>query len=1272
MAGRICTILTEENWKAYNKAVQTLFPKRFLFLTLCTILMTTSCGTVSTPRAPESTPFPASTPGPETGSAPSELVQTNTTYSENIRFEHIGLEDGLSQSVVHVILQDRKGFLWIGTEDGLNRFDGYQFKVYRPDADDPASLSDRWITSIVEDPQGHLWVGTRLGGLNRYDPATGKFTRFLYTSENINTPILNHITALLADGSGLWIGTEKGLYVFDFAEETFKQFKLSANAAQDLSSSMITAIHKDSFGTLWIGTSDAGLNRYDPNKNKIEIYKYDKDDSNSLSSNRVLSITGDRNGNIWIGTANGLNRYEAALNYFTRFMHSESDTDSIGGIMIFAMYQDRSGGLWFGTNAGLDRYDIRFRRFIHHRNQPTVANSLSNNIVYSIYEDQSGVLWVGTYGGGLSKYNRQQDKFAYFRHNPDDLNSLSNDFVLPILVDLNGIVWIGTYGGGLNRFNPAINRFTQYRHDPEDINSLGSDEVVSLELDNLGALWIGTSAGLDRFNPYTGTFTHFRPDLNDPTSLSGAPIFVTYQDQSEILWVGTSRGLDQFDPKTETFIHYKSEENNPLGFNGNRITAILEDEDLILWVGTFEDGLKRVDQKTGEITRYINDPNNPSTIGSNSILCIYQDFHGTLWIGTTGGGLNRYEPSSNSFTRFTEKDGLPNNVVYGILEDNNSRLWLSTNYGLSRFNPADNSFRNFTSSDGLQSNEFSQNAFARSNTGELYFGGINGLNAFRPGKILDNPYPPPIALTSITQDGTPLSSGITPETVKQITLTWPQDSFEFEFAALAYGQPSKNQYAYKLENFESSWNQIGTQRNGRYTNLPGGTYTLRMRGSNSDGAWNDEGLSIKVTVIPPFWQTWWFRALLAALAVTVVAGGYRLRLKGIENRNRELERLVQKRTADLQKRSLEMEALYQADEKILRNVTLNQVFQTLVDVSVTLLKAERSLILAWDEEETRVTPRVSYGFDKKTLAVMKFSRGEGMVGQVLATGQPIIESDLNADNLRPDVRAAILEEGIKSFAHLPIKVDGKVIGVFNIGFTRPNAINEDVVRLYTALVQRASLSIANMQLFEQTKDLAVMEERNRLARDLHDSAKQKAFAALAQLGTVNGMLKIKADGIKPHLTEAETLVYEVIQELTFLIQEIYPIALQEKGLPTTLREYIFEWENRNDTVVNLSVQNERPLPLDTEQAIYRVIQEALANVSRHSQAKRVEVSLVYNTDSLQVTISDNGRGFDVNQKAKGMGFRSMRERIGSIRGTIQTQSAPGQGTRVIVQVPIKG
>jgi signal transduction histidine kinase len=562
-------------------------------------------------------------------------------------------------------------------------------------------------------------------------------------------------------------------------------------------------------------------------------------------------------------------------------------------------------------------------------------------------------------------------------------------------------------------------------------------------------------------------------------------------------------------------------------------------------------------------------------------------------------------------------------------------------------------------------------AYALSPRGEMYFGGINGVNSFNPLKISDSKYTPSIILTSLAQEGKPIQTDQQVQFTRDITLTWPQNEFEFEFASLAYGQPSHNQYAYRLEGFDKDWNYIGTRRNGRYTNLPGGSYTLLLNGSNSDGVWSDKPLQIHVTVVPPIWEMTWFRILAGLLVVTIIAGVIRLRLGSVQHRNRELADLVRSRTHALEKRTLEIETLYEADEKILRTVSLNQVFQTLVNVAVDSLKADRSVVFAWDEEQACALPRISHGFSQKTLSVMRFAKGEGVVGEVLVTGEPVIVPILNPGEMRPDIRAAILDEGIHSFMYLPIQVDSRIIGVFNVGFTRPGAINDDIVRLFTALVQRASLSIANMQLFEQTKDLAVMEERNRLARELHDSAKQKAFAALAQLGTANGIANRNQAGIQPHLAEAENLVYEVIQELTFLIQEIYPISLQEHGLPATLREYVFEWENRNDIVANLVIRDERRLPLDTEQAIYRIIQETLANIARHSHATRVEVSLIYHPDSLEVAVEDNGVGFDVNQKIRDMGLRSIRERAGSVRGSLQIQSEPGQGTRILIQVPIK-
>lgn len=1190
-----------------------------------------------------------------------------------LRFERLGLEEGLSQSAVHTILQDRFGFLWIGTEDGLNRYDGHTFSILRPDPDDPASISDRWITCIYEDSQGYLWIGTRLGGLNRYDHETGTFTYFMNDPADPNSLASNRVNTVLEDSRGyLWVGTNNGLDRLNRETGEFRHFRSDANILTSISSNNITALYEDSRGILWVGTGDGGLNRFNAAIFTFLSFKHNTRNPRSLSNNYVRAITEDSSGNLWVATHGGLNRLNYEHGIFTRYTHDNNNPTSLIDNYALSLHVDKSGTLWVGTDNGLERYQPETGSFVHYRHNNGDPTSLSNNTIMAVYEDQGGVLWVGTYGGGLNKYNRGQSKFTYYNNNPENPNSLSSDFIFPIFVDQYGIVWIGTYGGGLNRFNPATGLFTYYRHDPDDSGSLLDDEVTSVYMDRTGTLWVGTAMGLSRLNPNTREFIHYRHDQRNPDSLVGAPVYTIYEDRAGGLWFGTANGLDQFEPSTETFIHYRADSTRPRSLSSDFVTTVLEDRFRNLWVGTFDNGLNRFDTRNEGFIHYQHNPNQPQGLTHNSIMAIYQDSKNRLWIATAGGGLNLYERETDSFIHYTEKDGLPNNVVYGIVEDDAGYLWLSTNLGLSRFDPETENFRNYTASDGLQSNEFNMGAYARGPDGTLYFGGVNGLNIFDPANIKDSAYTPPVILTNLSQGGQPVPEQPQPELIRDITLTWPQNDLAFEFAALSYAQPARNQHAYMLENFDSDWNYIGTRRDGRYTNLPGGTYILRLKGSNSDGVWNETGQSIRITVVPPVWQTWAFRIIVAVFVIGLGLLVYRIRVRNIEAQNLQLEFLVRERTSALQKRTTEMEALYSGDEKIIRAMTLDQVFQAIVQVAVDKLHADRSVVFVWDEKQTRVVPRVSHGFAPGTLAVLTFSKGEGVVGRVLETGETVVVPELDLDTLRPDVRAAIVAEGIHSFVHLPIRVDEQIIGVFNIGFTRPEAITEDTVRLFTALVQRAALSIENMQLFEKTKELAVVEERNRVARDLHDSAKQKAFAALAQLGAVSGILKNNPSNAWTHLNEAENLVYEVIQELTFLIQEMYPMALKEKGLATTLREYVFEWENRNGVMINLTIQNSRRMNLEAEQAIYRMIQEALANVARHSQSDQVDVSLVYNAETVTVTVADNGLGFDSARKTGGMGLRIIEERAKSIGGEACIQSQPGRGTKVVITAPFNG
>lgn len=1239
---------------------------RYKLLSLALGLMLTSCNRLATADTQDQvTLTPLAVAIQEV--APKD---SNPDWSGSLRFINLGLKDGLSQSTVPVTLQDRFGFLWIGTEDGLNRYDGYTFKIFRPDMNNPDSISDRWITSLYEDSQGYLWIGTRQGGLNRYDFETGKFTYYLNNPLDQESISSNYVTAILENEKGeLWIGTNVGLNILDRQTGTFKHFYSDPEDSSTISSNLVTTLFEDSRGILWIGTEDGKLNRFNSATDSFLSYATNPRNESVTRGDSIRGIVEDRNGDLWVASYRGLHRFEPGENTFSHYRYSKNNLSSLTSNMVLSLYYDRSETLWIGTDNGLDRFDPKTDGFVHYQHNASDPTSLDSNIILSIYEDRGGVLWIGTFDGGLNKYNKGQSKFAYYHNEPNTPNSLSANHVSPIFADSHGLIWIGTYGGGLNSFNPRLNLFTHFLHDPENPNSLPSNEIHSVFVDKTSTLWVGTENALSRRNPSSVNFIRYDHNPKNPESFIGGSVEAIFQDSKGLFWVGTSEGLELLDTSSGKFTHFQYSPTKSDTISGNYITCLYEDRDGTLWVGTFDSGLNSFDRETDTFVRYQRNRDDSQSLSDNSVSAIYQDTKDRLWIATAGGGLNLYHPETHTFQHYTEKDGLPNNVIYGILEDELGRLWLSTNFGISRFNPETNTFRNYTVSDGLQSNEFNTGAYAKGLDGRMYFGGINGLNTFYPAEVKDNTYASPVTLTSFTPGGETDPNLPQTEKLSEITLGWPNNNFSFVIASLSYADPNRNQYAYKLEGFDSDWIYIGTSREGRYTNLSGGTYTLRFMGTNNDGIWNEGLQTVRITVIPPYWQTWAFRILVALSVIALGIVFYGLRVRSIQNQNLQLEHTVQERTKALQKRNEEMEALYSGDEKIIRALTLDQVFHAIVNVAVNMLHADRSVVFTLDEKRTCVEPRVSHGFMEETLKVLHFTREESFVRQVLSTENTVEVHDIKSEELRPEVKAAIEAEGILSLVNLPIIVNNEIVGIFSVSFTQPNAITDDTVRLFTALVRRAALSIENMQLFEQTKELAVIEERTRVARDLHDSAKQKAFAALAQLGTVNGILNRDPSNAQFHLNEAENLVYEVIQELTFLIQEMYPMALKEKGLATTLREYVFEWENRTGITVNLHIENPKRMELETEQAIYRIIQESLANVARHSQAVLVKVSLVFNAETVQVIVSDDGVGFDVKHKAIGMGLRTIKERAESVGGEASVISTLGEGTKVIIAIP---
>jgi len=1191
-----------------------------------------------------------------------------------LRFTRYGLEEGLSQSSALSLFQDTLGFLWIGTQDGLNRFDGYSFKVFRTDPDDPDAVVGGETLAIAQSADGAIWVGTN-AALNRYDPTTGKFTHWTHNDSDPDSLINNTVQAIHPDSQGrLWIGTRAGLDQFDPATEKFTHLTLPEKQSGVGNVYWVNVLHEDRHGILWIGTDD-GLIRHDSADGSFRLYHYESGDNKSISFNEATSISEDQNGLLWVGTRLGLNRFDPATGQFTRFVHSNPDPDSLADDYVQITYVDRAGQLWVGTTGGLDRFDAANQKFVHYQNDPADPISLSDNNIVSIYEDRGGALWVGAFGGGLNKHDRSQDQFAYYHHVNADASSLSGDIVFPILPSPTGRIWIGVHGAGLNLFDPATGQSERFRRDPTDRHSLFSNIVRALFLDRNGTLWVGTDRGLDRLDAGSGKFIHYVSHVNDPKSIPFGTVYKIYQDDRSTYWVGTSRGVRLFDPATGEFTKIKASGADPAGLADGPVREIFQDRSGMIWLGTGAHGLFRLNPATNQLEQYTNDPNAGNSLSSNTVLDVYEDSRGWIWIAAFGGGLNRYLPEENAFARFREEQGLPNDVVYGILEDEDGYLWVSTNLGISRFDPIAGTFENFTARDGLQSNEFNASAFAKDENGRLYFGGMKGLTVFDPAEVKKNPYIPPVVLTSLTlQNGKPVSPVQTAETLREATLTYPQNSFDLGFAALSFSQSDKNQYKYMLEGFDRDWRGAGSNNRASYTNIPGGVYTLRVQGSNSDGVWNEAGVAIKITVIPPFWQTWPFRGVTTMATIAAVLLTYQRRVRGIQAQKMELERVIQERTQVLKKQNLDLEALYSADEKMLRVLTQDEVLQALVDVAVDILQADKSAVFTESPACGEYAARVARGFSPETLGSPDFAKSQQAILWKVAGGEPLIVCDAVNDPEWKDQQGGIVAmmsaENIQCLMYIPIQVQDTTLGVFNVCSSQAWAFDEDRQRLFASLVQRAALSIENGRLFERNKHIAILDERNRLAQELHDSAKQKAFAALAQLGAAKKRVNGDHGGAGEHLAEAEKIVSEVIRDLTFLIQQSYPRGLKERGLAASIRDYAFAWESRSSIRLNLSILDERRLPLHIEQVLYRIVQEGLSNIARHSQATQANVRIAYREREIQIQIGDNGTGFDPLGTASGLGLQLIHERLESIGGHVDIQSRSG-GTWLNIRVPLQ-
>ena len=837
-----------------------------------------------------------------------------------IQFEHLTIEDGLSQNAGLAIFQDSQGFLWVGTQDGLNRYDGYIFKAFKHDPEDPGSISHNSILSITEDNEGYLWVGTWGGGLNRFDRISETFVRYRHDPDDPSSLSNDVVTTIKEDSHGiLWVGTLDGLDRYRPEQEGFDHFAHDPGDPNSLSNNAISVIFEDSLAQLWIGTGafgmeGSGLSHFDPATGKAVHYQHDDSNPASLASNNISSIYEAGDGTFWIATGGfslrgtGLDQFDPRTGTARHFSHNPQISDSLSTNDLMSLWGDPNGMLWVGTwTNGLSLMDLsKPGHFTHYQNDPFFAKSLSGNEVWALYKDHSGSLWIGTSHNGINKLSATAGQISLYRNNPSNPSSLGTNAVGAFSEDRNGYIWIATWGAGLERFDPNTGRFVHFRHKPENPDSLSDDLCMAVYADDQDMVWAGTlGKGLDRLNAATGRVTHYLHDPEDPASLADDNIASIIPDQKGGLWIGTFGGLAHYDSRTNSFTNYSNDPENPSSLNENKVVSLhLDSKRDTLWIGTWGGGLSQLDlndplhadPQLATFISYRHNPDDPASISADSVWAIHESDDGSLWLGTQLG-LNHFDPATGIFRHYTEKNGMPNNTVLGILEDEHANLWLTTNNGLAQFDPRTKVITVYDSSDGLQSNEFNSNAYFRAQDGTMYIGGINGFNLFRPEDVQPNPIAPQVAVTGFEVFNEPLRvdlSGRVP-----IELSYKQDFISFEFTAFDFHSPQKNQYAYKLEGFDQDWIHAGNRRFATYTNIPGGQYVFRVKAANSDGIWNESGVAIPVFIIPPVWQTWWFIGSLILVAGAVFASGFRWRLNAIRDQNVYLETQVSEHTSEL-------------------------------------------------------------------------------------------------------------------------------------------------------------------------------------------------------------------------------------------------------------------------------------------------------------------------------------------------------------------------------------
>ncbi len=880
-------------------------------------------------------------------------------YNE-LKFEHLLKEDGLSSSDVTSVVQDKQGFIWIGTIDGLNRYDGYTIKTYRNDQEDSTSLCDNKISVLFVDHQGVLWIGTENSGLSRYNQNTDSFTNFAPQVYEQHSLSFHYVTSITEDANKqLWVGTLSGLNKFDRKNQRFDQYfrgiRLQVTPEtivhlkeRGLPNRFLTALHRlqkkefyshssflaalqklvpptdlkpyehliqsymhvstqaenirsleaDTKGNIWIGLEQEGLALFNPASGRMNRYRHQPGDQHSLSNNEIMSLELDGN-QLWIGTrGGGLNRLDIAQDKVYRYPYLKERSH------IKDILKDSKNTIWYGDGFALSRYNRQEDSFTTYETYNSRSTGQATLAVNALYEDVQGTLWVACFQGGVVR-TVVNNPFIHFSQNASARNGLTKSSVSTVLKDSKGNLWVGYYTMGIDVWDAQTNTKTHYTYKAGDPHSLGEGTVFKIFESSDGTIWVGTyRGGLQYFDTTRKRFVSYRHEPGNPKSINGNDIRDIAEDKQQNLWIAVhGGGIDKLDRKSNTFTHYRANYSDwQHSLANNWVFTVLADNKNRIWVGSVA-GVSILAPGKRDFISY-NQQN--SALSHNNVRSIFSDKAGNVWVGTENG-LNLFDEQQKDFVVYTEKNGLANNFIMGGVADKKGNLWISTNNGLSKFNAATQTFRNYSRLDGLQSNEFFPGAYSKGEENEVYFGGKNGLSVFNPEHIRDNPYKTPVVITDfklfnkqvlVGKEQSPLRNNISQ--TREITLEHDQNVMSFEFVGLNLVRPEKNQYAYRMEGFEKNWNFVGNRRDATYTNLDPGEYTFRVKAANNDGLWNEQETLLKIIIRPPFWRTGWAYAFYACCILGLLYGYRSVTLYRERQKNKlRLEKLEAEKTHEL-------------------------------------------------------------------------------------------------------------------------------------------------------------------------------------------------------------------------------------------------------------------------------------------------------------------------------------------------------------------------------------